>query len=126
MVKRVDGKPGKRDESPRLRKLREQTKDLSGLDRTLLDDLLVEYDSLATMTEELRVRVEKEGVMVVKEVGTVNNRHYDTVENPVFTTYSKTIGTLGGLAKKVSAFAESSDGDSGDTDELAAFVRRRG
>jgi hypothetical protein len=70
--------------------------------------------------------VEKEGVMVVKEVGTANNRHYDTVENPVFTTYSKTIGTLGGLAKKVSGFAHSSDGESGDTDELAAFVRRRG
>ena len=125
MVKRVDGKK-KGEESARLKKLREQTKDLSGLDRTLLDDLLVEYDSLASMTEDLRLRVEKEGVMVVKEVGTANNRHYDTVENPVFTTYSKTIGTLGGLAKKVSGFAQSSDGDSGDTDELAAFVRRRG
>lgn len=125
MVKRVDGKK-KGEESARLKKLREQTKDLSGLDRTLLDDLLVEYDSLASMTEDLRLRVEKEGVMVVKEVGTANNRHYDTVENPVFTTYSKTIGTLGGLAKKVSGFAQSSDGESGNTDELAAFVRRRG
>ena len=114
-------------ESARLAKLRAQVDSLGGLDRTLIDDLLVEYDALADMTMELRRQVDNTGgVMITKEVGTVNNRHLDTVENPVFTTYSKTVNTLGTLAKKVSDFAGKSEGDSGDTDELASFVRRRG
>lgn len=112
--------------SKRLTKLREQVEGLSGLDRSLLDDLLVEYDALAGMTEELRKKVKEEGVMIEKEVGTVNCRRVEIVENPVFKTYSKTISTLGGLAKKVSSFASNSDGDSSDEDELTAFVRRNG
>lgn len=117
----------KKRESARLAKLRAQVDSLGGLDRTLIDDLLVEYDALADMTMELRRQVDNTGgVMITKEVGTVNNRHLDTVENPVFTTYSKTVNTLGTLAKKVSDFAGKSEGDGGDTDELASFVRRRG
>lgn len=101
----------------------EQSKHLSGLDKVLFDGLLEEYDALASMTKHLRHCVEEHGVMVEKEVGSVNNRHFEVVENPEFTTYQKAIGRMGDLAKKLSDFAKRSDGDKGE-DELGSFIRR--
>ena len=112
-----------KDTSDRLRRLREEAKGLSGIDRALLDDFLVEYDALATMTEDLRLRVIAEGVMIEKEVGGANNRHIDVVENPAFTAYQKAIGRLGDMAKKASDFAKRSD-EEDEEDELASFIRR--
>ena len=117
-LKVVDSTPSKR-----LVRLRKEADKLSGFDKALLDDLLVEYDALAAMTEGLRHEVEKHGVMVTKEVGSVNNRHVETVENPEFTTYQKAIGRMGDLAKKVSDFAKRSD-NTEEEDELASFIRR--
>ena len=111
------------EDSPRLARLRKEASSLSGFDKALLEDLLVEYDALAAMTEGLRHEVELHGVMVEKEVGSVNNRHYETVENPEFTTYQKAIGRMGDLAKKVSDFAKRSDSTE-EEDELASFIRR--
>lgn len=114
----------RKKESARLAKLRAQVDSLGGLDRTLIDDLLVEYDALADMTMELRRQVDNTGgVMITKEVGTVNNRHLDTVENPVFTTYSKTVNTLGTLAKKVSDFAGKSEGEDDKGDAFSDFIK---
>ena len=109
--------------SKRLEKLREEAKKLTGIDRALMDDLLIEYDALASMAEELRLSVQEDGVMVTKEIGSVNNRHYDTVENPAFTSYQKAIGRLGDIAKKISDFAKRSDEDV-EEDELASFLSR--
>lgn len=111
------------DKSERLKRLTKEADNLSGFDKALLDDLLTEYDALATMTEGLRHEVEKHGVMVEKEVGSVNNRHLETVENPEFTTYQKAIGRMGDLAKKVSDFAKRSDSTE-EEDELGSFIRR--
>ena len=109
--------------SDRLKKLRKESDSLSGFDKALLDGLLVEYDALAEMTEDLRIMVQREGVMVDKEVGGANNRHVERVENPSFTAYQKAVGRLGDVAKKASDFAKRSDQEA-DEDELASFIRR--
>lgn len=105
-------------------RMKEESKHLSGLDKILFDGLLDEYDALAKMTEGLRHAIEEHGVMVEKEVGSVNNRHMETVENPEFTTYQKAIGRMGDLAKKLSDFAKRSDDEKDEEDELASFIRR--
>lgn len=112
-------------ESERIQRLKEKSKSLTGFDKALLDDLLAEYDALATMVEGLRRDVQKHGVMVTKVVGAHNPRE-DTVENPEFTTYQKGIARLGDLAKKISDFAKRSDDDGSDNGDggLAAFIRR--
>ena len=113
------------EESAFLKQMREESEHLSGLDKTLFDGLLEEYDALSKMTEGLRHNIEEHGVMIEKEVGSVNNRHMETVENPEFTTYQKAIGRQGDLAKKLSDFAKRSDDDKqGDEDALSAFIRR--
>lgn len=108
-----------------LTKMREESQHLSGLDKILFDGLLEEYDALSSFTESLRHDIEDHGVMIEKEVGSVNNRHIETVENPEFTTYQKAIGRQGDLAKKLSDFAKrSGDDKQGEEDELDAFLRR--
>lgn len=107
-----------------LQSMIEESKHLSGLDKILFDGLLGEYDALATMTEGLRHAIEEHGVMIEKQVGSVNNRHIETVENPEFTTYQKAIGRMGDLAKKLSDFAKRSDGNKEEEDELGSFIRR--
>lgn len=111
--------------SGRIERLRKESESLSGFDKALMDDLLVEYDALATMVAGLRNDVQEHGVMVTKVVGAHNPRE-DTVENPEFTTYQKGIARLGDLAKKISDFAKRSDNDgkTGEDDELGAFIRR--
>lgn len=117
--KATDGKK----ESAFLTRMKQESKNLSGLDKILFDGLLDEYDALASMTEDLRHAIEEHGVMVHKEVGSVNNRHVEVVENPEFTTYQKAIGRMGDLAKKLSDFAKRSDNEK-EEDELDAFIRR--
>lgn len=107
-----------------LQSMIEESKHLSGLDKILFDGLLEEYDALSAMTEDLRHAIEEHGVMVEKEVGSVNNRHMETVENPEFTTYQKAIGRMGDLAKKLSDFAKRSDDGKEEEDELGSFIRR--
>ena len=116
----------KPDPSARLERLRDESSKLSGFDKALMDDLLVEYDALATMVEGLRVDVQQHGVMVTKIVGAHNPRE-DTVENPEFTTYQKAIGRLGDLGKKISDFAKRSDdtGKDDDDGDLVSWNRAR-
>jgi phage terminase small subunit len=116
----------RKPESDRIRRLRNESDKLSGFDKALLDDLLVEYDALAAMVEKLRSDVDRNGVMVVVERGGANNRHEVMAENPAFTAYQKAIGRLGDLAKKISDFAKRSDEvASEDTDDLVSWNRVR-
>lgn len=115
--------PDEKKESAFLKRMKQESKGLSGLDKILFDGLLDEYDALATMTEGLRHAIEEHGVMIEKEVGSVNNRHVEVVENPEFTTYQKAIGRMGDLAKKLSDFAKRSDNEQ-EEDELGSFIRR--
>ena len=112
-------------ESERIQRLKDESKSLTGFDKALMDDLITEYDALASMVEGLRRDVQEHGVMVRKVVGAHNPRE-DTVENPEFTTYQKGIARLGDLAKKISDFAKRSDDDGSDEGDggLAAFLRK--
>lgn len=120
MTKKTTGKT----DSSFLARMKAESEHLSGLDKILFDGLLDEYDALAAMTKDLRHAIKEHGVMIEKEVGSVNNRHMETVENPEFTTYQKAIGRMGDLAKKLSDFAKRSDEGVVEEDELDAFLRR--
>lgn len=109
--------------SARLERLQGEASKLTGFDKALMDDLVTEYDALASMVEGLRKDVQEHGVMVTKVVGAHNPRE-DTVENPEFTSYQKGIARLGDLAKKISDFYKRSDDEGGSEDELEAFLRR--
>lgn len=110
--------------SKRIQRLRDEAENLTGFDKALLEDLLVEYDALANMTEDLRDDVQEHGVMIPTEKGGANNRHVVMAENPSFTAYQKAIGRLGDLAKKISDFAKRSDSAPMEVDELESFLRR--
>ena len=104
-----------------LKKAREDVSNLSGMDRTLVDPLLIEADALRGFCEELRKMVQDDGPMIQKEVGGANNRHVELVENPALTAYSKNVGRLGDLMKKVSSFAKNATAPEEDTDGFEAF-----
>jgi len=104
----------------RLERLQNESAGLTGFDKALLDDLLTEYDALASMTEGLREVILEKGVMEEKEVGTVNNRHIERVERAEFKAYQKAIGRLGDLARKVSSFAKNATAPE-EEDDFDAF-----
>lgn len=103
-----------------LKKARSDVDGLSGIDRTLVDPLLVEADALRAFVEELRLMVKENGPMIEKEVGGANNRHVELVENPALTAYSKNVGRLSDLMKKVSSFSKSATAPE-EVDELSEF-----
>lgn len=90
-----------------LKKARADINDLSGVDRTLVDPLLIEADALREFVEKLRLMVIEDGPMIPMEKGAADNRHIEMVENPALTAYSKNVGRLGDIMKKVSSFAKS-------------------
>ncbi len=106
--------------SPFLKQAREDVSNLSGMDRTLVDPLLIEADALRSFVEELRVMVKEDGPMIEKEVGGANNRHIELVENPALTAYSKSVGRLGDLMKKISSFAKGATSNE-EADDFDAF-----
>lgn len=110
----------KKDESDFLKQARLDVKSLTGIDKTLVDPMLVEADALRGFVEQLRHMVEQDGPMIKKEVGGANNRHVDIVENPALTTYSKSIGRLGDLMKKISSFSKNAEAPV-EIDEFDAF-----
>lgn len=113
--------------SERLERLTEESANLTGFDKALMDDLLAEYDALSSMVDELRSVILEKGAMTVKLVGQHNPRE-DTVERPEFTSYQKAVKTKSDLAKKMSDFAKRSDeeGKDEDKDDLVGWNRARG
>lgn len=80
---------------------------LSGIDLTLVKPLLDNLGKLYGYLDELADVIDREGAMVEKEVGSVNNRHMETVENPALASFTKVAGRAGGLARQISAFTKS-------------------
>lgn len=107
--------------SDRLKKLRKESDNLSGFDKALLDSLLVEYDALAEFAGVLRNTVRSEGVMVNREVGTANNRHFEDIPNPALKPYESALGRMGDVAKKISDFAKRSDVEVEEDDGFDSF-----
>lgn len=116
-----------KEKSERLERLTEESANLTGFDKALMDDLLAEYDALSSMVDELRSVILEKGAMTVKLVGQHNPRE-DTVERPEFTSYQKAVKTKSDLAKKMSDFAKRSDeeGKDEDKDDLVGWNRARG
>lgn len=113
----------RKENATQLERLRDEVKDLSGIDRALVDPLLVEVAAMTDFTVELREMVKEQGIMTEVQRGGANNVHFEMVENPAFTTYSKSLARLAEVAKKVSWFTKQAD-QSEDEDELVAFARR--
>lgn len=80
---------------------------LSGIDLTLVKPLLESLGKLYGYLDELSGVIDKEGTMIEKEVGSVNNRHMEWVENPALASFTKVAGRAGGLARQISAFTKS-------------------
>lgn len=88
---------------------------LSGIDLTLVKPLLESLGKLYGYLDELSEVIDSEGAMVEKEVGSVNNRHMEMVENPALASFTKVAGRAGGLARQISAFTKNAvAGDDGD------------
>lgn len=84
----------------------EDVNSLSGIDLTLVKPLLENLGKLYGYLDELSSVIDRDGAMVEKEVGSVNNRHMETVENPALASFTKVAGRAGGLARQISAFTK--------------------
>lgn len=93
---------------------------LSGIDLTLVKPLLDNLGKLYDYLDELADVIDSEGAMVEKEVGSVNNRHIEMVENPALASFTKVAGRAGGLARQISAFTKNAAG-TGEVDDFDAF-----
>lgn len=92
---------------------------MSGIDMTLVKPLLENLGKLYGYLDELSSVIDTEGTMVEKEVGSVNNRHMEMVENPALASFTKVAGRAGGLARQISAFTKNAVVD--EEDEFDAF-----
>lgn len=94
---------------------------LSGIDLTLVKPLLENLGKLYGYLDELSGVIERDGAMVEKEVGSVNNRHMETVENPALASFTKVAGRAGGLARQISAFTKNAVSGDDDIDDFDKF-----
>ncbi len=79
---------------------------MSGIDLTLVKPLLENLGKLYGYLDDLSEVIDRDGTMIQKEVGSVNNRHMETVENPALASFTKVAGRAGGLARQISAFTK--------------------
>lgn len=93
---------------------------MSGIDLTLVKPLLDNLGKLYGYLDELAHVIDEEGTMVEKEVGSVNNRHMEMVENPALASFTKVAGRAGGLARQISAFTKGAPVNE-DEDEFETF-----
>lgn len=104
-----------------------QTEALSGVDKVLVDNLIEKLCAVNDLTDELlQIVRDTGGPMIEKEVGSVNNRHLETVENPAMTSFSKSVKVLADISMKVGRVAKGStaEGEDGSGD-LVAWNRVR-
>ena len=101
--------------------LLKQSESLVGVDKVLVNNLIEKLCSVNEFTDELSDMVRRDGVMVEKEVGTVNNRHNEMVENPAFTAYNKAVKVLADISMKVSRVAKGASSGDEDDDGFDSF-----
>lgn len=94
---------------------------LTGIDLTLVKPLLENLGKLYGYLDELSGVIDREGAMVEKEVGSVNNRHMEMVENPALASFTKVAGRAGGLARQISAFTKNAVVIDEEEDDFATF-----
>lgn len=93
-----------------------QAESLIGVDKVLVSNLIEKLSTVNEFTDQLGSMVREDGVMVEKEVGTVNNRHMEMVENPAFTAYNKAVKVLADISMKVSRVAKGASAEDEDDD----------
>lgn len=106
-----------------------QTEALAGVDKVLVDNLIEKLCAVNDLTDELlQIVRDTGGPMIEKEVGSVNNRHLETVENPAMTSFSKSVKVLADISMKVGRVAKGStaEGEDGAGDLVAWNRVRRG
>nr|DAU57919.1 MAG TPA: hypothetical protein [Caudoviricetes sp.] len=82
-----------------------------------------EYARINRMVSETGDKLEREGILVEREVGTVNNRHMAQVENEALGPYKKLVDMLTNTTKVMEALKKSpvvADED----DEFDEFLTR--
>lgn len=94
---------------------------LTGIDLTLVKPLLENLGKLYGYLDELASVIDENGAMVEKEVGTVNNRHMEMVENPALASFTKVAGRAGGLARQISAFTKNAIVIEEEEDDFTQF-----
>lgn len=97
-----------------------QTEALTGVDKVLVDNLIEKLCSVNDLTDELlQIVRDTGGPMIEKEVGSVNNRHLETVENPAMTSFSKSVKVLADISMKVGRVAKGASADNGEEEDDA-------
>ncbi len=94
--------------------LLKQAESLVGVDRVLVNNLIEKLCSVNDFVDALGRIVKDEGVMVEKEVGTVNNRHMEMVENPALGSYNRSVKVLADISMKVARVAKGATSDEED------------
>lgn len=94
---------------------------MSGIDLTLVKPLLENLGKLYGYLDELSGVIDRDGAMIEKEVGSVNNRHMEVVENPALASFTKVAGRAGGLARQISAFTKNAAIIEEEADDFAEF-----
>lgn len=99
---------------------------ITGIDRVLVENLIDKLCSVNDFVDDLCQHVLEEGVMIEKEVGTVNNRHVELVENPSMSAYSKMVKVLADVSMKVARVAKGATSEDEDgVGDLVAWNRAR-
>lgn len=100
--------------------LRDRIEALGGFTEVAKEDIQREYARINRLVQATGNRLEKEGIVVEREVGTVNNRHMAKVENEMLAPYKKLCGMLTGAAKTLDMLKRSPQ-TAEDVDEFSDF-----
>lgn len=88
--------------------------------RDRIEDLEREYDRIDKMVQETGEQLESDGIVVQREVGTVNNRHMALVENELLGPYKKLVDMQAATAKTIERLRKIAD-EHPEEDEFDAF-----
>ena len=88
--------------------------------RDRIEDLEREYDRIDKMVQETGEQLESDGIVVEREVGTVNNRHIALVENELLGPYKKLVDMQAATAKTIERLRKIAD-EHPEEDEFDAF-----
>ena len=85
-----------------------------------ISDLEREYDRINKMVQDTGDQLVEDGIVVVREVGTVNNRHDALVENELLGPYKKLVDMQAATAKTIERLKKIAD-EKPTEDDFDAF-----
>lgn len=103
-----------------VEELGERIRQLGSFTEVSKEDLQREYARINRLVKVAGEKIEGEGILVEREVGTANNRHMAMVENETLMPYKKLVGMMVATSKVLDQLKRSpATGD--DADEFAEF-----